>query len=269
MKTVFSFLRLCVGVSMETGFRYFLFAGLAWLIAYVWLRKRWWHRRVNPEMPERAAMRREIWNSVVTLVIFGVVGAATVWVGKLGYTQMYFRLHAHSMGWFFGSVGVAIILHDAYFYWTHRLMHHPKLYRFFHQTHHRSINPSPWAAYSFAPLEAVVQAGIFPLCVLVMPIHPLAFLIFMIWQLTFNVLGHTGFEFHPKWLMDSWLGKILNTPTNHVMHHEYFRDNYGLYFNYWDRICGTNHERYEERFREVTSRTAAMTTTQSSSNLVT
>lgn len=269
MKTVISFLRLSVAISMETGFRYFLFAGLGWLIAYVWFRKRWWHRRVNPEMPERAMMCREVLNSVITLVIFGVVGGATVLAGKRGYTQMYFQLHQHGVGWFFGSVAIAILLHDAYFYWTHRLMHHPKLFRYFHRTHHKSMNPSPWAAYSFDPLEAVVQAGIFPLCVLLIPIHPLAFLMFMIWQLTFNVIGHTGFEYHPKWLMDSWLGKILNTPTNHVMHHEHFRGNYGLYFNYWDRICGTNHEQYEERFREVTGRTAAMTTPRSSSNLVT
>ena len=46
----------------------------------------------------------------------------------------------------------------------------------------------------------------------------------------------------------------MNTPTNHIMHHEHFRGNYGLYFNVWDRLMGTNHERYEERFREVTSR---------------
>jgi sterol desaturase/sphingolipid hydroxylase (fatty acid hydroxylase superfamily) len=173
---------------------------------------------------------------------------------RAGWTQMYFKLGKHSMGWFVASVALTIVLHDAYFYWTHRLMHHPRLFRLFHRTHHLSTNPTPWAAYAFAPLEAVVQAGIFPLAVLLVPLHPLAFFAFMIWQLSFNVAGHAGFEFHPRWLIDSWLGKILNTPTNHVMHHEHFRGNYGLYFNVWDRLMGTNHERYEERFREVTSR---------------
>lgn len=46
---------------------------------------------------------------------------------------------------------------------------------------------------------------------------------------------------------------ILNTPTNHVMHHEKMRGNYGLYFDIWDRLMGTNHREYENRFREVTS----------------
>jgi hypothetical protein len=66
--------------------------------------------------------------------------------------------------------------------------------------------------------------------------------------------GHTGYEFHAKWLMDSWLGKFLNTPTNHIQHHDSFKGNFGLYFNYWDRWMGTNHPDYEKRFREVTSR---------------
>ena len=76
----------------------------------------------------------------------------------------------------------------------------------------------------------------------------------MVWQITFNVLGHTGYEFHPPWLMESWLGKVLNTPTNHIQHHEKMKGNYGLYFNVWDRLMGTNHPDYEARFREVTSR---------------
>jgi Delta7-sterol 5-desaturase len=86
------------------------------------------------------------------------------------------------------------------------------------------------------------------------PIHPLAFGTIMLWQIVFNVIGHTGYKFHPRWLMDTWLGRVLNTPTNHAMHHEKMVGNYGLYFNVWDRLMGTNHERYEERFRAVTAR---------------
>jgi sterol desaturase/sphingolipid hydroxylase (fatty acid hydroxylase superfamily) len=103
-------------------------------------------------------------------------------------------------------------------------------------------------------LEAVMQAAIFPLVVFIMPIHPYAFMIFMVWQITFNVIGHTGYEFYPCWFMNSWFGKFFNTPTNHVQHHEKLRGNYGLYFNLWDRLMGTNHRDYESRFVEVTTR---------------
>ena len=169
---------------------------------------------------------------------------------------MYFEVSDHGWGWFMVSIVLALLVHDTYFYWTHRLMHLPRLFPLFHRIHHLSNNPSPWAAYSFAPAEAVLQAGIFPLMVMILPIHPLAFVLFTLWQILFNVVGHTGFEFHPRWLMKTPLWFFLNTPTNHVMHHETMRGNYGLYFNIWDRLMGTSHPDYESRFREVTSRTA-------------
>jgi sterol desaturase/sphingolipid hydroxylase (fatty acid hydroxylase superfamily) len=249
-----NFLRLSTFTTVEVGVRYFLFAGIAWLLAYVLFPRRWFHRKIIARLPQSADVRREIGYSVLTLFIFGLMGAGTIYASKQGWTQMYWQPAERGWAWFWGSVACGIVLHDTYFYWTHRLMHHPRLFGPFHRVHHLSTNPSPWAAYSFAPLEAVVEAGIFPVTVCVMPIHPLAFGIVMLWQITFNVLGHTGYEFHPRWLMDSWLGKVLNTPTNHVQHHEKLKGNYGLYFNVWDRLMGTNHPDYENRFREVTSR---------------
>lgn len=241
-------------LSLEVGLRYLFFAGLAWLLGYVVFRQRWRSRKIIARLPETFEVRRELFYSVLTLIIFGVIGGATIWAEHQGWTQMYWRLEAHSWAWFFSSVVIAILMHDAYFYWTHRAMHHPRLFRSFHRVHHLSTNPSPWAAYSFSPLEAVVQAGIFPLVALVMPIHILAFGLFMTWQIIFNVLGHTGYEFHPRSLMDSPLRFILNTPTNHVMHHEKHHGNFGIYFNVWDRLMGTNHADYETRYRDVTSR---------------
>jgi sterol desaturase/sphingolipid hydroxylase (fatty acid hydroxylase superfamily) len=247
-------LGMVVAIALQDGFRYFLFAGIAWLLGYVLFRKRWAARKINPEFPARRDMWRELRLSLVTLLIYGVVGAATLWAFFRGWTQLYLDLGAHSTTWFWASITLTIVLHDTYFYWTHRLMHWPRIFAWTHRGHHLSINPSPWAAYAFDPVEAFIQAGIFPLAVCLYPMHPVAFLIFMVWQITFNVIGHTGYEIWPRWLMDSWLGKFLNTPTNHVMHHEHFRGNYGIYFNVWDRLMGTNHERYEARFREVTSR---------------
>jgi sterol desaturase/sphingolipid hydroxylase (fatty acid hydroxylase superfamily) len=35
------------------------------------------------------------------------------------------------------------------------------------------------------------------------------------------------------------------------MHHRYVNYNYGLYFNIWDRLMGTNHPRYEEEYARL------------------
>ncbi len=248
------FAGLASGMTIDVALRYFAFAGAAWLLGYALFKRRWMHRKIVPSHPPSSEMAREIRWSLLTVVIFGMVGALTITAARHGWTQIYWRIDERGWGWFVASIALTILLHDTYFYWTHRLMHHPRLFRIVHRVHHESRNPTPWASYAFGPIEAFVQAGIFPFAVTVMPIHPLAFMLFMFWQITFNVLGHTGYEFHPRRLMDSWLRRVLNTPTNHVMHHETLRGNFGLYFNIWDRLMRTNHADYEERFREVTRR---------------
>ena len=234
--------------------RYAMAAGALWLFFYVIRRKQWLHRKVRSGFPRWHDIRREVGLSALTCVIYGIVAVLSLYAVKHGWTRMYMDIHAYGWGWFVASIVITIFVHDAYFYWTHRLMHLPRLFRLMHQGHHRSTNPTPWAAYAFDPLEAFVQAGIFPLVIFAYPMHPFAFFLFMGWQIAFNVFGHAGFEIFPRWFLDSWMGKFLNTPTNHTMHHEYFTGNYGLYFNFWDRLMGTNHKNYETRFREVTSR---------------
>jgi len=245
--------KVAAGSTVELSIRYALFAGIAWLLCYAWFKRRWFHRKIIAKFPASGEVWREVRYSALSVVIFSLVGVATMWAFKQGWMQIYKGIGERGWWWFVGSIVCAIFLHDAYFYWTHRLMHHRLLFRAFHKVHHLSRNPTPWAAYAFSPLEAVVEAGIFPLVAFLIPIHPFAFAIFMVWQIAFNVLGHTGYEIHPKWLMESWWGKFINTPTNHVMHHETMRGNYGLYFNLWDRMMGTNQADYEERFRKVTS----------------
>ena len=260
LNSPWSFFKIAGATTVDATLRYLIFAGIGWVLGYWWFRQRWAHRKIIPHFPGSADIRREIRYSLQTLFIFGLVGACTILAARSGWTQMYWQINQHSVAWFWGSIACTIVLHDTWFYWTHLLMHHPRLFAVFHRVHHLSNNPSPWASYSFAPAEAVVEAGIFPLAVLVMPIHPVAFTVFMLWQIFFNVMGHTGYEFYPRWLMDSWLGKFINTPTNHIMHHEKMRGNYSLYLNVWDRLMGTNHPDYESRFREVTSRPKAMAT---------
>jgi sterol desaturase/sphingolipid hydroxylase (fatty acid hydroxylase superfamily) len=256
------FFEFTTAATLALGIRYALIAGLAWLLCYVFFSRRWFHRKIIAHLPQSSEVWREVRYSALSLVIFGIVGALTAGAVRQGWTQIYWRIDERGAGWFWLSVVCAIFLHDAYFYWTHRLMHHRRLFRWFHRTHHLSHNPTPWAAYAFDPLEAFVQAAIVPLAITIMPMHPLAFVLFMGWQIFFNVIGHTGYEYNRRWLMDTWLGRFLNTPTNHIMHHEKMRGNYGLYFNFWDRLMRTNHDDYEERFRAVTSRPPATHATQ-------
>jgi sterol desaturase/sphingolipid hydroxylase (fatty acid hydroxylase superfamily) len=153
--------------------------------------------------------------------------------------------------YFIFSIILALIIHDTYFYWAHRLMHHPKLFKIFHLVHHKSTNPTPWAAYAFHPLEAIVEGGVIWLIVFIIPIHPIAITTFTLLMIIFNIYGHLGFEIYPKWAINSPIGKWLNPSTNHNMHHKYVKDNYGLYFRFWDEIMKTTNPKYDETVEEL------------------
>lgn len=245
-------LQALLGTSLADLFWYGVSACAVWLFFYVLFRARFRHRRVSRDDPTARQVAREIAHSLRSIAIFGLVAGIVVYAAYSGWTRIYIRINQYGWGWFFLSIVVMVLVHDAYFYWTHRMMHHPRLYRLMHHTHHRSTSPTPWAAYAFSPLEALLQAGIGPLIVFTIPVHPTAFALFMGWQISFNVFGHCGYEIFPQWFLRSRAAWFLNSVTHHALHHEKFRANYGLYFNVWDRLLGTNHLDYERRFELAT-----------------
>lgn len=240
-------------ISGTTLLRYLFFAGFAYVAVWIVLRSRLLHRRIQKSFPKAKHLRREIGYSLLTVLIFASVGVGMHMAQKAGYTLMYSDFHEYGWGYFFFSLAALILLHDAYFYWAHRLMHHPKIFARVHLVHHKSTDPSPWAALAFHPFEAVLEAGILPMAVMLFPLHVYTLLAFLGFMMFLNVLGHLGFELYPKGFTKSPLTGWNNTATHHNMHHRYFNYNYGLYFNWWDRIMGTNHPKYHETFERITS----------------
>ena len=221
--------------------QYLLAAGLTFLVLWVILRRRWAHRRIVAAYPEGRHLRREFLLSISTVLVFGAVGVLTAVMYVLGWTRIYLDVAAYGWLYLVASVAILLVVHDAYFYWTHRAMHARRLYKYFHLAHHRSVNPSPWAAYAFAPAEALVQGLYLSLVIPVLPLHPLAILAFILVQIFRNAVGHSGFEVFPRsWRTMPGL-RWLNTNTHHHLHHMRGRGNYGLYFLWWDRMCGTEH----------------------------
>lgn len=252
-------LRVLLASSFGDVFWYGLMAGGVWLFFEVVFQATFRHRRISSREPTREQVRREVLHSLRSIAIFGLVTGIVVYAAYSGWTRLYLSVSDCGWRWFVLSIGWMILIHDTYFYWTHRAMHHPRLYRMLHHTHHLSMSPTPWAAYAFSPLEAVIQAGIGPLIVFTIPVHPAAFTLFMSWQIAFNVFGHCGYEIFPRWFSRSRVALFLNSVTHHSLHHEKFRANYSLYFNIWDRLMRTNHHDYEQRFEQAASSAVPVT----------
>lgn len=231
--------------------RYLMFTGCFYLFFYVWKNKKYWTAKIQQRYPRGKHILREIKYSFITMVIWAVVILMVIWAGKRGLTLAYGPAGKYGYAYYIFSVLLMIVLHDTYFYWTHRLMHWKPLFSHVHKIHHLSVNPTPFAAYAFHPFEALVEIGIIPLVSFTIPHATSAITIFSIYSLLLNVLGHLGYELFPKGFASHWLFRWHNTSTHHNMHHRLVKCNYGLYFNFWDRIMHTNHPRYIESFDKV------------------
>ncbi|MEL6344373.1 MAG: sterol desaturase family protein [Myxococcota bacterium] len=116
-----------------------------------------------------------------------------------------------------------------------------------------STNPSPLAAYSFAMGEAFMHGLVVPVAFLIAPINIWVLAAYVLLFALSEAYVHLGYELMPKWWVHSPLTRWLTTATYHNMHHQHFRYNYAVYFTFWDRLMGTMHPRYIERFESVTA----------------
>ncbi|HIV77570.1 MAG TPA: sterol desaturase family protein [Candidatus Sphingomonas excrementigallinarum] len=186
-------------------------------------------------------IRREIWWSLASAAIYGVPAGIVAWGWQnRGWTQIYADIHAWPLWYWPVSVLLYLIAHDTWFYWTHRWMHRPAVFKAAHAVHHASRPPTAWAAMAFHPIEAVTGAVVIPLLVFVIPIHIGALGLVLTIMTVMGVTNHMGWEIFPRFLWQGHLGGWLITASHHQRHHEQYGCNYGLYFRFWDRLCGTD-----------------------------
>jgi sterol desaturase/sphingolipid hydroxylase (fatty acid hydroxylase superfamily) len=243
-----------IGLFFANLIRYLVIAGVAFVIFYLWKKNKYQHKRIQQKFPENKNYYREIIYSLTTFLIFGLIGIGITWCSHHGLTFIYAHVSDYGIFYFILSILLMLIVHDTYFYWTHRFMHLKKIFPVFHKVHHLSNNPSPWAAFAFHPFEAVIEAGILVLIVFIMPVHPLAILFFLLIMTLMNVLGHLGYELYGKNFLKHSIGKLNNTSTHHNMHHRLVNCNYGLYFNVWDKLMHTNHKDYQKEFETTAAK---------------
>jgi lathosterol oxidase len=191
-------------------------------------------RAVDPSDAQRSMEFRA---SLEAGAIFALQFLPLVYLVPRGWTQLYFDVDDYGWAYYVASLLLALIIHDAYFYWTHRWMHRPVVFKRVHAHHHRSIAPTPWTSFSFHALESIVQGGIHLLLPLAIPLHVSALGAFVLWTNLYGALLHCGHDvFPPQWRAGL---RWLNTALEHEAHHGGARGNFGLYFSFWDRVCGT------------------------------
>lgn len=236
--------------------RYLLLSVSAYEIFWRWKKERFAHLRIQKTFPKNEQLLNEVKWSLSTFLIFSVGAIFLYHPIMSGETKLYFNFDKYGLGYLLFSLVFVIFAHDAYFYWAHRFMHLKWLFKHVHRVHHLSTNPSPLAAFSFHPLEALIEGGFMAVIIFIIPFHPLILGIFLLFSHMTNVMGHLGYELFPSGFTRHPILGFINSSTHHNMHHRYFTNNYGFYFNFWDRLLGTNHPQYDEAFEDVVQPTS-------------
>ncbi|XP_035683076.1 fatty acid hydroxylase domain-containing protein 2-like [Branchiostoma floridae] len=119
---------------------------------------------------------------------------------------------------------------EAGFYFSHRILHHPYLYKRIHKKHHELTAPISIAAPYAYPIENVFSGVLPPLLgPLVTGCHVSTIWLFGCYGLYITVTDHSGYD----------LPFNFRSPEFHDFHHSKFNSNFGVY-GLLDRLLGTD-----------------------------
>ena len=175
---------------------------------------------------------------------WGTVGEEGLWAQLRWWPAVVWA------AWVYWSPMVLLLIHDTWFYATHRALHSsPRLYRWIHHLHHERTAPEAWDLFWMHPIECVVTVVIpFLVTPRLLPLHWIIWEGLVVKGILIDCYGHCGFDaqpFHPFKLtqFSIWPGfpwrRVFLTAKHHDLHHMYRVGNYGLYLDLWDRMLET------------------------------
>ena len=187
-------------------------------------------------------------SGVGQLTVFQVV---IMWLMANGYAPTI--TFAESPVWFVLWLVILPIWSAFHFYWVHRLLHVPFLYKHVHSLHHRNVNVGPWSGVSMHPVEHLLYFSTL-LIHWVVASHPIHLFFHVIYQGPGAAMTHTGYE---SLLIKDRRRLELGT-FYHQLHHRYYECNYGNQEMPWDRWFGTFHDGTEAGNDETRERKKQM-----------
>jgi Delta7-sterol 5-desaturase len=207
--------------------------------------------QINRLPPPWKSIKRDIKLSILSSIVFALAAATIVCAYDLGITRLYADVDRYPL-WYLGiSYVIVIVLQDTYFYFLHRLFHHPLLFRWWHQGHHRSSHPTSWTSFAFDPPEAIVQSLFLVAIVFMVPLHLITVIAVLVTMTVWAVVNHLGLDKLPTNFPHHWCSRWFTGPAHHAIHHRQYALHYGLYFTFWDKQFGTEAPQYEQEFVDI------------------
>jgi ring-1,2-phenylacetyl-CoA epoxidase subunit PaaE len=226
----------------------------AFLLIWIIFGKKLSNRKI--QLSKRAGwaqIKEEIGASMISFIGSTVFMMVILSFKDSGATKFYVETGKYGLWYEIVTVIIMLLLSDTWFYWCHRSMHHPSVYKYVHALHHKSLDVNPYTSTSFHVIEAVLlTVWVLPL-VLLMPVSMTALAVMQVLGTFNNLKSHLGYELFPNFFNASPFN-LLVTATNHSLHHTQYNGNYGLFFRFWDIACDTELNTTGSTFAEIHQR---------------
>ena len=207
-------------------------------LIYKLLLERFFHTKRNSFKGRSIQIKAELRWAMLSSLVFAVLCALSLLAYHYDLTAIYVDIETYSWIYFFASPVIVLFLYETYYYWLHRWMHQPRIFKVVHKVHHDSILPTVFTAFSFHPLEALLQFIFFPVVIIVLPLHPIMIGVLFTALTISAMINHSGVEIFGT----GSSSKHIIGSTHHDLHHRTFKFNFGLTLTWWDRWMKTEHK---------------------------
>jgi 4-alpha-methyl-delta7-sterol-4alpha-methyl oxidase len=150
-----------------------------------------------------------------------------------------------------GQLVFFVYLDDFLYYWFHRAMHAPRLFKRIHGWHHRIITPWAITGHYMHPVEYLLTATVALVGPIAVGAHVATVWLWFAFRQWEAAEGHSGYDF--PWTPTHFLPGN-DGAVHHDVHHGRVRGNYAGFLPIWDRVFGTYARGYGE---ELAARRAA------------
>jgi sterol desaturase/sphingolipid hydroxylase (fatty acid hydroxylase superfamily) len=183
--------------------------------------------KIIDAQPGQAQITSEIRHSVRSIIVFGLTAMLMAFLIRNGFIILLPDTVLNTL------TGVVILnlWNEVYFFIIHRVMHTRFLMKHVHYIHHQSKIPTVYSVYSFHWFEAFLLGSVQVTVALVMPLSPMAIMIYPFTSILLNLAGHCNYRFG-NGTGESW--KVF--ATQHNQHHHKGRKNYGFALNFLDKL---------------------------------
>lgn len=147
-----------------------------------------------------------------------------------------------------------VYLDDFLYYWFHRGMHAPWLFKRIHGWHHRIITPWAITGHYMHPLEYSLTAAVALIGPVLVGAHVVTVWLWLAFRQWEAAEGHCGYDF--PWTPTHFLPGN-DGAVHHDVHHGRVRGNYAGFLPIWDGVFGTYARGYRDELAVRRGATAA------------